>query len=102
MFAGPGLRDRLEPILNNNSFIKRIISFGNEFDQFVKPFKVDSTNEFECAAQPIDDNIAVILCSSGTTGLPKGVQLTQRNVMIGIEQHAYIYLNFSTLNKNNM
>lgn len=55
----------------------------------MKNFKGDSNENFRSEPQNISDNVALILCSSGTTGLPKGVQLTQKNVMIGIEQQAY-------------
>lgn len=73
----------------SNAFIKKVIAFGDEFKHFVQQCKGANTTNFQSDAQNIDDNVALILCSSGTTGLPKGVQLTQKNLMIGIEQHAY-------------
>lgn len=38
-------------------------------------------NEFVCEAANKMEDVALIVCSSGTTGLPKGVQLTQNNVL---------------------
>lgn len=87
MFVGPGHRELVEQIMATHSFLKKIISFGDEFDWFVRRFQGASAKEFACEAQPTDENVALLMCSSGTTGLPKGVQLTQKNVMIGVEQH---------------
>lgn len=42
---------------------------------------------FDCAPQNMRDNVMLILCSSGTTGLPKGVQLTQYGVLVASSQH---------------
>lgn len=44
-----------------------------------KPFNGDATEQ-----------IAFIMCSSGTTGLPKGVMLTHRNLMTRIAQSRYL------------
>lgn len=35
------------------------------------------------------ENIALIMCSSGTTGMPKGVELTQENLSI-LLTHKYV------------
>lgn len=47
---------------------------------------VGDTNRFECEPQNMKDRVAMILCSSGTTGLPKGVQITQFNVIVACAQ----------------
>lgn len=78
----------MQPIQSANPFIKNIIFFGDEFDRLMKQFDSLSTVKFICEKQSIDDNVAFILCSSGTTGLPKGVQLTQKNVMVSVDQYA--------------
>lgn len=43
--------------------------------------QVRSTGKFTCKPIDMRNNIMLILCSSGTTGLPKGVQLTQANLL---------------------
>lgn len=45
------------------------------------------SNEFICEPQNMKEHVALIMCSSGTTGLPKGVQLTQFNLLLGRVQN---------------
>lgn len=39
------------------------------------------SEEFEPPEVDADDTVATILCSSGTTGMPKGVMTTQKNLV---------------------
>lgn len=69
--------------------------------EFKNNFQPEECEEFNCQPVDMENNIAIgkaidfrflnysiiilnfiVLCSSGTTGLPKGVQLTQINVII--------------------
>lgn len=46
----------------------------------------DNANAFQAA--PVDvDHVTAILCSSGTTGLPKGVMLTDKNIIAVIRMY---------------
>lgn len=76
------------------SYIKTIVVFGENkwSDAGVIDFStfnnaVEPSNNFECTPQNVMENISLILCSSGTTGLPKGVMITQHNIMVGIYAH---------------
>lgn len=77
---------KVNAVAGRNQFVRKVIQFGRAFEDFAVNDRTKSET-FSSAGQSIDDCIAVILCSSGTTGMPKGVQLTQRNVMVGLHQH---------------
>lgn len=42
-------------------------------------------NNFQVCKIDVNNNVAAILCSSGTTGLPKGVMLTNKNLLTAIK-----------------
>ena len=96
VFASPSTIDRVVNVAKQNSFIQVIVVFGRtssyahvqDFQSFINNPKIQTNvQRFQCAPQDIRKQPALILCSSGTTGLPKGVQLSQISVMIGIAQH---------------
>lgn len=88
-------------------FVEKVIIFGPTVDDILKNMKnfnnniLISYNEFinnhnvktssqKFICEPTDNNnhVAVIVCSSGTTGLPKGVELTETNVIVTLSQSA--------------
>lgn len=100
IFAAPNTIERVHKVASVNSFIKNVVVFGGggeraskmpgnvmEFAQFLEKSSPKSIGEFVSAGQDTRRNVSLILCSSGTTGMPKGVQLTQRNVSLGVAQH---------------
>lgn len=81
--------NRLLDILKQNHFIETIVLFGKNcsnpkvltFDNLMKGHKFNpSVNILENKVNKLED-VSFIMLSSGTTGLPKGVQLTQTNLL---------------------
>lgn len=75
-----------------HSFVKKVVLFGEEengdgyvaSEVFLNNPAVPKGSFKPPRPTNIKDNVALVLCSSGTTGLPKGVQLTQFNILTAI------------------
>lgn len=82
------------------SFIEKVILIDGEtiddyavsFKDLLKKYESAKFNVEEQVAKKIDmaDQVGVIMCSSGTTGLPKGVQITQLNIKSSIDGYREI------------
>lgn len=64
----------------NFSLFKDAVSFNELLS------RAPHSKNFICQAQNMKEHVALIQSSSGTTGLPKGVQITQFNVLISNTQ----------------
>lgn len=85
-------------VANNCRYIEKLIVFGGNkktanrqgclsYNAFVRDKKVKTnSNDFQCEPHQELDDVCLILYSSGTTGLAKGVQITQKNIMFTIAQ----------------
>lgn len=58
------------------------------FDELMRATTDIAVSGFRWQPQTMGDKVALLLYSSGTTGLPKGVELTERNVMTAMSQHS--------------
>ncbi|XP_018344315.1 PREDICTED: luciferin 4-monooxygenase-like [Trachymyrmex septentrionalis] len=56
----------------------------------------DDANALQAAPVNLDDHVTAILCSSGTTGLPKGVMLTDKNITTVIR----MFMNTNAIQEN--
>ncbi|KAL0270405.1 UNVERIFIED_CONTAM: hypothetical protein PYX00_007826 [Menopon gallinae] len=87
LFCSPFTAPKLKSVQRSLSFIKEIIFFddGTPVDGFTRYTQLlkknVDVNSFRCVDLNPRKSVAVILCSSGTTGLPKCVELTHTNIM---------------------
>lgn len=71
-------------------FIEKIFVFGSEcvdeqsFNLFLQNTNIPSKRRFLCPPQNMMENIALVFCSSGTTGNPKAVQLSQYSTWFSV------------------
>uniref|UniRef100_A0A1A9VQZ3 Luciferin 4-monooxygenase n=1 Tax=Glossina austeni TaxID=7395 RepID=A0A1A9VQZ3_GLOAU len=81
--------ERIANVAKSNAFVKKIVSFDSEkstsdilsFNELMESISIPSDNTFEYEPVNKNEDVTLIVCSSGTTGLPKGVQITQANVL---------------------
>lgn len=88
IFASKESANTLLKVKKNNNFIQEIIVFDDEkipgttnYSDFLFKYRTPVQENFTPAIVPLKEQVAFILCSSGTTGLPKGVQLTYNNIL---------------------
>lgn len=94
LFVSPHSAERVIAVAQKNRhFIEHIFIFGEEnnfgknvqlYEDFISRTSAKNPHSFQIAPTNVDEHVALIMCSSGTTGLPKGVQLTQKNVMASV------------------
>lgn len=102
IFVSPSNLGKISELVKKIPFVKQIIIFDGEtidrslnssalfFTRITESTKEPNLSEFQCEPQNMKENVALIMCSSGTTGLPKGVQLTQFNMFVGNFQLKYV------------
>jgi long-subunit acyl-CoA synthetase (AMP-forming) len=76
--------ENIDKVLCSVGYIKDIVVFASPISGKHIPFKSilqNKANDFQPFDGDCKDLVAAILCSSGTTGLSKGVILTHRNIL---------------------
>ncbi|XP_049291818.1 luciferin 4-monooxygenase-like [Anopheles funestus] len=99
VFLSSFAADRIVAAANQcRSFVEKLVLFGDEnlcenastsvpytlMEHFLAPVSFVNPLAFDIPPTNVYEHVALIMCSSGTTGLPKGVQLTQANVMASV------------------
>lgn len=93
LFASPYITEKAVAVAQQKPCIKKVVVFGEEAEkgegfvtseQFLNNAAVPKGSFVAPRPTNIKDNVALVLCSSGTTGLPKGVQLTQFNILTAV------------------
>ena len=79
LFVGDELADAIELVRDRLTSVEKVILVGGEHDEY---------EAWLAAAEPVDrdpvvtpDDMCLVMYSSGTTGRPKGVTLTQHNLV---------------------
>lgn len=91
VFVSPYAAKRVIAVSRSLEYVQNVIVIGGESiddfaisqNDFLKKYENNEFNADDHASTPVDvkDQVAVIFCSSGTTGMPKGVLITHNNII---------------------
>ncbi|XP_018574151.1 luciferin 4-monooxygenase [Anoplophora glabripennis] len=95
IFCSPRTIEKMVGILPEHPYIKKLVLFGKEkskhknvimYQELMEGCEAEAIDEsFNATPVDLKETVATILCSSGTTGLPKGVMCTQDNMTAYID-----------------
>lgn len=82
--------DKIREIANHSDSLETVILFGDNCmyddvissERFLNGQPIDETNEFVSLPVNMSETVAIILRTSGTTNLPKGILITQTNLLL--------------------
>lgn len=84
-FAADGYEDRVMGLKHQLNVIDKWISMDNEREGFLfYESLLEKASTDEPGQNAEEDDLAMLLYTGGTTGLPKGVMLSHRNIMTGV------------------
>lgn len=94
IFATSDSIEQISRIADQLKFIKNVFVYDNDYGRTHDGTDRD-VDTFVCQPQDVCSRTAIILLSSGTTGMPKGVELTQLNIFASFYID-YMYLSYKT------
>lgn len=110
VFTSPFAAKRTLAVCKKLTYVKHVVIFGQKgaegamvYENFIAKF---SKNDFDVKNYvkqkvAIEDQVALIVCSSGTTGLPKGVLITQRNMISVLQSYRNLFVLLQMIHENN-
>lgn len=110
MFVSPVAAKRTLAVCKKLSFVKQVVIFGKKgsdgaivYENFVAKFSKNSfdVESYSKEKVAIEEQVALIVCSSGTTGLPKGVLITQRNMISVLQSYRNLFVLMQMIHDNN-
>lgn len=90
IFVSHDLSRKVVKVVKTLSFIEKVILLDDEsstdnmtvhLKDFINPKRLKNV-KFEPRAVKKAETVCLIMCSSGTTGLPKGVQISQESIIV--------------------
>lgn len=86
--------EKIIAVTKNVTYIEKVIciekdilcenKFPEIFDNFINNHEIQYIDDFHCNPVDMENTVVCIMCSSGTTGLSKGVEITQLNLFAAI------------------
>ena len=94
IFASAAVSQQVVNVTKSLSFVEKVVLMDDEDKitgktvQWKDFLNLNVLRNFKFEPEPVETSktVCLIMCSSGTTGLPKGVKISQRNIIVTIRQ----------------